>query len=367
MEAVLTHDFNDGRVEEVERPDITEDEVLIAIEQVQLSVTDCWLYRGEDALYYEKVKERIDSGDNQLFGHEFCGRIAERGDSVSEFGVGDRVSAPGKISCGDCPYCLKGFRSHCAHAQTIGLQTAGALAEYIALPTDILCHLPDSISDAEGAALQPVVSSLLCVHDADIKTGDRVAVIGSGVMGFQCGQIALHQGADQVFAIDIEPRRLELAEERGMEVINAKDSDPIDEVLESTDGIGTDVVFEAVGGQQSNATIGTDPLAQAYKMVRRGGTILQVGLINSDISMTPLSMRDKMVRWVNPRDICGIITHGLNSNTAQSAVDLVASNRVSISENITHEVNGLESFEEAIEITLNKPDYNALGPAQISL
>jgi threonine dehydrogenase-like Zn-dependent dehydrogenase len=141
--------------------------------------------------------------------------------------------------------------------------------------------------------------------------------------------------------------------------------DPVERIADLTDGIGTDVVFEAAGGPQNDATTGSDPLAQAVKMLRPGGTIVQVGLITGDVTMSPGTMRSKNVRWINPA--MGRLSNTPNMDTGQLAVRMVADGRVSIAELVTHEVEGIESFTEAIEITTNKHEYGARGPAQIVL
>lgn len=365
MQAVVCSDFGSGTVEEIDRPQLDEHDVLIEVSRVQLSVTECLLYQGEPTYSYERVKERLEAGDGRLFGHEFCGIVHEVGDKVSSVESGDRVYAPRKIPCGDCPFCQSGHSYICENKTNIGFHRPGALAEYVALPETVLCTLPDDISDAEGAAMQPLASSLTCVHDADIATGDTIVVIGSGVMGYQIGQLGLHFGASEVFAVDIDPKKLELAESAGMTGINPMEEDAKQRILSETGGIGADVVFEAAGGNQSHGTEGTDPLAQAYQYIRPGGKIVQVGYISSDIELDPRKMRSKYARWINP--LLGVVSETPNADTGELAVDMVESGRVSIEELVTHELHGLESFEEAIDITLNSDEHDALGPAQIIL
>lgn len=365
MEAVVCSEFGSGTVQEVERPEVDDDGVLIEVSRVQLSVTECLLYQGEPTYSYERVKERLEAGDGRLFGHEFCGVVREIGDEVQSVEPGDRVYAPRKIPCGECPFCQSGHSYICENKTNIGFHRPGALAEYIALPETVLCTLPDSVSDAEGAAMQPLASSLTCVHDAEINTGDVVAVIGSGVMGYQIGQLARHFGASEVFAIDIDPTKVELAEDAGMVGINAAEENAEERILSETGGIGADVVFEAAGGNQSHGTEGSDPLAQAYRYIRPGGKIVQVGYISSEIELDPRDMRSKYARWVNP--LLGVVSETPNKDTGELAVDMVESDRVSIQELVTHELEGLDSFEKAIDITLNSEEYDGLGPAQIVL
>jgi len=367
MEAVVCTDFNEGAIEKVPRPEPSADELLVEVDRVQLSVTECFLYRGEESAFFETIKERMYDGNGRLFGHEFCGTIVERGESVEDFSVGDRIYAPNSISCGKCVYCRNGYRGFCNEKVHIGFQRPGALAEYVALPPEALGKLPGSVDDAHGAAMQPLAASMVNVHDADLTTGDVVAVVGAGVMGNQCGQIASHMGASKVFAIDVDPNKVDVAEQHGLIGINARTEDPIERVKAETDGIGADVVFEAVGTAQDHMSEGSDPLAQSFQLSRKGATIVHVGIVPDEMTYRPRDYKEKCIRYINARDQVGVLKTGPNADTGVTAVEMVGSERVSLTEFITHELEGLESFEEAIEITLNKEAHDALGPAQLVL
>lgn len=365
MKAIAVDDFESWSLSDVEKPSVAAHEALIAVSRVQLSVTECLLFEGAKNHHYKTVQKRFENTDDgiQMFGHEFCGEIVETGDAVTDFAPGDRIYVPAKIPCNECPFCESGFEHLCPDKGTIGMDRPGALAEYISLPAAQLCSLPNSVSDQEGAALQPLASAILCVEDANIETGDSVAIIGTGVMGSQCAQLALQQGASRVFAVDIEPTRLEIAERNGMIPINAREADPVEKIMELTGGIGVDHVFEAVGGRQTEFTTGDGPLAQAFRVASPGGTIVQVGLISTEMNLKPQKLRSKGIKWINP--LRGSVRTGPNMTTGQLAVELLDSDRISIDEYITHELRGLESFEELVDITLNKEEYDALGPAQI--
>lgn len=365
MDAVVIDGFESFDVVDVPRPDPEPGEVLIEVSRVQLSVTECLLYRGESVAHFDDVKRRMRTEEPgaRLFGHEFAGTVVERGSGVDAFSVGDRVYAPGKIHCGSCAYCRSGYHNYCPDTEGIGYDRPGALAEYVSLPVEPLRRISDRVSDAEGAALQPLASSVLCVADAGIDPGDDVLVVGTGVMGFQCALLARRFGASDVYAVDVRERPLELAAAGGATPIDATETDPVAAVREATDGLGADVAFAAVGGNQSHATAGDDPIAQAFRAVRRGGTVLQVGHVSGDVEMTPRDARSKAVRWENPRK--GTADLGPGTDTGELAGELVADGEVPIGEYVTHELAGLSSFGVAVDVTLEKGEHDALGPAQI--
>lgn len=365
MEAVVFDDFESPRVADVETPTPGPGEVLVEVSRVQLSVTECLLYGGAEIIHFESVARRLEAGEARLFGHEFCGRIVEVGDGVEAFDVGERVYAPGKIHCGTCEYCRSGYENLCPDTVGIGYDRPGALAEYVRLPTEPLCALPDGVSDAAGAALQPMASSLLCTLDAGVSPGDTVAVFGTGVMGFQCALSAKHLGAGDVYAVDVRERPLEIAADNGAIPVDATAANPCEAIREATGGLGADVVFEAVGGEQDHATAGDDPLAQAFRAVRRGGTVLQVGHITGDVELTPSVARSKCVRWINPQKGRKPVAPG--TDTGELAAKLVASGEVPIEAYVTDELRGLDSLETAVDLTLEKGERGALGPAQIVL
>ena len=367
MDAVVVDEFESFDVVDIPRPEPGPGEVRIDVSRVQLSVTECLLYHGESVAHFDAVRRRIRDEDPgaRLFGHEFCGVVSECGPGVDDYRVGDRVYAPGKIYCGKCPYCRSGYENYCPDTEAIGYDRPGALAEYVCLPAEPLQRIPEGVSDAEGAALQPLASSVLCVADAGIDPGDDVFVVGTGVMGFQCALVAKRFGAGTVYAADVRDRPLELAAANGAIPIDATETDSVAAVREATDGLGADVAIEAVGGDQSHATDGGDPLSQAFRATRRGGTVLQVGHISGDVEMTPRSARSKAIRWENPRK--GVADLGPGTDTGTLAGELVASDAVPIGEYVTHEFAGLDSFGTVVDVTLEKDAHGALGPAQIVL
>lgn len=363
MDAVVFEDFNQAAVQEVDRPSPAANEVLLSVNRVQLSVTECNLYRGADIAHHDQILARFENGPAQLFGHEFCGEVVETGRDVTKFEEGDRVYAPRKIPCFSCRYCLAGSHDWCKNQTQIGYDIPGGLAEYTVLPEYPLTNVTDDVSDAEGAAMQPFAAAVLGSAAGQIEIGDTVAVVGLGVMGFSVAQLAKMLGADPVYGIDIIPEKLGLAEDAGITTVSANADNPVGEILDHAQSDGIDVVFEAVGGEQNHVTTGNDPIAMAFDLVRKGGRLVQISHIIGSLEFSARHIRSKRIEWIQPPPTLNVDNPTLHHGSL--AVQLVENNHIDINSHITHELSGLDAFEEMIDITLNKAEHGALGPAQI--
>ena len=123
------------RLDEVPEPKPKPGHVIARISCIQPSVTEAQLAHGIRTLAFDQIKRRLETeAPVQLFGHEFCARIAELGDGVTRFRLGDRIAARAKLPCGDCPLCSTG-RSHlCRKGPIIGFQLPGCFSELATLP-----------------------------------------------------------------------------------------------------------------------------------------------------------------------------------------------------------------------------------------
>ena len=152
-----------------------------------------------------------------VIGHEFCGEIVEVGSNVADLQPGDLVSGEGHVVCGRCRNCLAGRRHLCAHTQGVGVNRAGAFAEYVVLPmmnvwkhTRAIPHEIAAIFDPFGNAVHTALSFPVL--------GEDVLVTGAGPIGIMAAAVARFAGARHVAITDVNPRRLELARKAGIEV-----------------------------------------------------------------------------------------------------------------------------------------------------
>ncbi|MCX6612605.1 MAG: alcohol dehydrogenase catalytic domain-containing protein [Acidobacteria bacterium] len=361
MKAWRFYGFGDLRLDEVEMPELKARHVLVQVLVVQPSVTEAQLAAGVRTLAFEKIKKRLETeAPVQLFGHEFCVRIVEVGAGVTRFKVGDRVAARAKLPCESCPLCLSGRGHLCRKGPIIGFQLPGCFCEYAVLPEIALTLVDERISDSEAACLQSLSDSVASVETADIQIGNSVAILGQGSMGLECMQIARVSGAGRIITVDVRDEACAMSKELGADyALNANSVDPVEAILELTDGNGADIVFECAGGSPTQGLAGVRSVVQAMHAVRSGGKIIGVSWFGSPFEVDVDLMRERSLRYLFP-DI-STLEH------LQHTVNLVAAGRVRMKPTITHVLEGIERVPEAFEITANKGKYKAINPAQVRM
>jgi len=355
MKAWRVYRIGDIRLDEIPKPKIKPGWVLVKVKIVQVSVTEVSHFHGFSGNLKQLLEEE---SPRQLFGHELCGEAVEVGEGVNYIKVGDRVVCCRSQPCYNCALCRAGYEDLCAKGPMIGVDMPGALAEYVLLPAATLTSIPDSITDSEGAAMQPFTGSMGAVHLSGIDMGDTVVVLGQGAMGLNVAQICRVSGAGKVIGVDVRDDALALSKKLGVDItVNASKVDSVGAVLEVTGGVGADIVFDCAGGNPKQGLSGTETLAQAMRMVRDQGKISQIALLgpNAKVDISSLNMSGGQYRGLG----------GENRKLIQYAVDLVASKRVHLAALITHVLDGLDKVPEAIEITSNKSKYKTINPAQV--
>lgn len=252
-------------IEEMEIPVCKPDEVLVHVKACGLCDSDIHGFMDEAS------KGRV---AGLVMGHEPSGIVAECGENVEGYRPGDRVVINPQFFCGECYACKHSWFNICENGGIIGSSLRGfkqgAMAEYVTVPKENLHVLPEGLSFAEGAMIEPVANAIHAVNRAGVKIGDCVAVVGAGTIGLCMIQAAKLAGAGCVAAIDISDFHLDMARRLGADiVINSAKMDSIEEVKKNFHGIGADVTLEAVG-------IG-ETYRQASLMTRKRGTLVLFG------------------------------------------------------------------------------------------
>lgn len=213
-------------------------------------------------------------------GHEVAGIVEEIGASVMKVKTGDRVCLHYLATCGDCAFCRAGNEQFCPTAEMIGKHRDGAYAEFIAVPERSVFHLPDDIPFEQGAILMcSSATSLHALKKARLLAGETVAIFGVGGLGISASQLATNLGATQVFAVDINPRKLALSERFGAIPVNARERDAVEQIREITDGRGVDVALELVGSPVT--------MRQAIQSLATLGRAALVGLTQEKFEIAP--------------------------------------------------------------------------------
>ena len=263
MRALTWHGTNDVRVENVSDPEIINPRDAI------LKITSTAIC-GSDLHLYDGVIPGVMPGD--VLGHEFMGEVVETG-ADSTLKKGQRVVVPFTISCGGCFHCKQQQYSACDNSNPVEKQDmsatlygqpmsglfgyshltggySGGQAEYVRVPYSDVGPIvvPDHLEDEKVLFLSDILpTGWMGAENADIQPDDTVAVWGCGPVGLFAIQSAIVMGASKVIAIDHYPHRLALAKQMGAEIIDFRETDVREALMEMSGGIGVDAVIDAVG------------------------------------------------------------------------------------------------------------------------
>lgn len=181
-------------------------------------------------------------------GHEIAGRIDKLGAGVTGLTTGDRVALHYLVTCGACDYCARGLEQFCRNGRMLGKHLDGGYAEYVVAPARNAIPIAAEVS-ASAAAIMMCSSSTAfhALRQARMQPGDRVAVFGAGGLGMSAVQLARACGAADVFAVDIDRRKLDAAARYGAIPIDPAEGAPEQQLRAATHGDGVDVALEFVG------------------------------------------------------------------------------------------------------------------------
>jgi 2-desacetyl-2-hydroxyethyl bacteriochlorophyllide A dehydrogenase len=297
-------------------------EVRIAISYTGICGTDLHLYGG--MIFGAAMTQP------RPLGHEYAGHIVEVGPAVTGLRVGQRVTAMPSGPCGRCLLCRTGRPAVCQHRYRA---RTGAWAPAIVAPAEFVYPLPDAVSDRLAAMTEPLACAVRAVDRAGLRSADRVCIIGGGPIGLMLLKLAQASGASLTIISEPSPYRRALAERLGADRVVDPTTAPLAAaVAELTDGLGADVVFEAVG---LPATI-----EQALTAAAPGGRVVIVGVTDRDAeagfrpqeifwkelmiigSREWTNGADRALRWLSRLDLEPIITHTFPLAEAQAAIDL---------------------------------------------
>jgi threonine 3-dehydrogenase len=332
MKALVKRSAEPGLwLDEVPEPKPAINDVLIRVHKTGICGTDVHIYRW-DAWAARTIKTPM------VIGHEFVGEIVEVGANVVDFHPGQIVSGEGHVVCGRCRNCLAGRRHLCAETKGIGVDRAGAFAEYLVLPmTNVWVHPTDidrdvaSIFDPFGNAVHTALSFPVL--------GEDVLITGAGPIGIMAAAVARHAGARHVVISDPNPYRLELARKMGV----TRAIDPREEKLpEVQKSLGMMEGFDVGMEMSGNA----DAFRQMLANMAHGGKIAMLGIPSEEMSIdwntVIFSMltikgiygREMYETWYKMNvmlesglDVKPVITHRLHARDYQQGFEVMMAGR----------------------------------------
>ncbi|TCL62436.1 L-iditol 2-dehydrogenase [Hydrogenispora ethanolica] len=265
MKALVLKAYGELVYEEVPSPDYGPEDLLVRVKACAICGSDV---HGFDGSTGRRIPPLV-------MGHEASGIVAAAGAVVTGFQVGDRITFDSTIYCGRCYFCRQGRINLCDNRRVLGVSCAeyrqnGAFAEYVAIPQHIAYQLPEAITFEQAAMVEPVSIALHALHRSPVGVNNTAVVVGSGMIGLLLIQLLKVAGCGNVVAVDLDPRKLELARRLGASHTFQADRPDLAAAIQNlTAGRGADIAFEAVG---ISAAVKT-----AIASLRKGGTLTLVG------------------------------------------------------------------------------------------
>ena len=316
-------------MQEVPKPEIRDNEVLIRIEQTAICGTDVHIYNWDD---WSQATIPVP----MTVGHEYVGEIVAVGEDVDDFAVGDRVSGEGHIVCGHCRNCRAGREHLCRNTVGVGVNRPGAFAEYLAIPAHNAYKLPEGLPDEIAAILDPLGNAAHTALSFDL-VGEDVLITGAGPIGIMAAAIAKKIAARHIVITDVNPYRLALARKLGIEhAINVAETDIASVMQKLGMQEGFDVGLEMSGNMRA--------LNDMLEAMNNGGKVALLGIPpgEAQIDLTRVVFKGLTLKGIYGRemfetwykmialiqeglDLSPLITHRFSVEDFQQGFDVMRS------------------------------------------
>jgi L-iditol 2-dehydrogenase len=325
MKAAVYHSLDDIRIEEMPKPKIEPDEILVEMKA-------CGICGSDLMEWYLKNRAPL------VLGHEPSGVIVEVGNKVENFKLGERVFVHHHVACLTCHYCLRGDFTMCKKFGQTHIYPGG-FAQYFKVPAPNLqidtLKIPDTVSFEEATLTEPVACCLRALRKCIVQPGDTVVIIGAGPPGIINAMLSRSFGASQIILSDLVKYRLEAAKSFGADLtINPQRENLVEKVRKVTDGIGADLVIVTAPNVKA--------LLEGIDACRRGGTVCL---------FAPTAPAEYM--RVSPHrlffsEIKLIPSYSASHSETRAALKLIGSGRIKTKELITHRFS-LSSVEDGFK------------------
>jgi (R,R)-butanediol dehydrogenase/meso-butanediol dehydrogenase/diacetyl reductase len=340
VRAARFHGKSDIRIDDVDVPQLKErDEVLVEVLWCGICGTDLHEYMVGPIVTPVTPHPLTGVTLPQTLGHEFSARVVEAGSDVTDVKVGDRVAIMPAIVCGRCDFCRRGLGHLCIRFACTGLSAeTGGLAQYAVLKEYQVSTLPDTVSDLEGAVVEPACVAAYGIDRVGVHGGDVVLVTGAGPIGVLSAMYADALGASTVIIAEPNPNRAALA--RAMDIGPVADPTAdgfADLIADLTGGRGVDVVAECSGS--------TPGLTTAMNSVRSRGSIVQTGLHTKPATLDAMRLSEKDISYVG--SWCYLITDW------PRIIRLIAAGKYPVSKAVTAQIALENVVPQGFDILVN--------------
>ena len=317
-------------MEEVPMPEVGINDVFIKVTKAAICGTDLHMYKWDEW-------SQTHCKPPYTMGHEFVGVVAEVGEGVRNFTVGERVTAEGHIVCGHCRNCRRGMGHVCENTISVGIMGKdGCFAEYVTIPESNVVKLRDEIPDDFAAIMDPFGNA---THTALAfpLLGEDVLITGAGLIGTMAAGICRYAGAKNIVVTDINPLRLEIAKKMGATLtIDGSKGETVQDAMTKLGIRGFDVGLEMSGAPAAF----NEMIAHMYK----GANIAQLGILpsNTQVNWSDVIFNALTIKGITGRrmwetwyqmeqmllgglDLSPVITHRFKFDDFQKGFDVMLS------------------------------------------
>lgn len=337
MKACVLEDIGKLVYQEIQKPTIKEDEVLLQIKACGICSSDIGRVFQTGTYHFPTIP-----------GHEFAGQIVEVGEKVDQSLLGKRSVVFPLLPCQKCPSCMEKEYARCEHYNYFGSRCDGAFAQYLAVPVWNLALFSDTLDYSTAALCEPAAVALHGVHAAGSLAGKKVVVIGTGTIAFLTALWANELGAEQILMLGRSHAKQKFAEEFGIANLKYLYGDLDSQIQELTNGLGVSVVCECVGSEES--------VNLAVKVARKGGKVILYGNPASDITL-PQQVYWKILR--NELTIKGTWNSSYKEemNDWKVTLSYMEQYQDKFAPLITHTF-GLDQYKEAFAVLQNSKEFS---------
>lgn len=322
MKAIVFASEKQAQLQQVDDPAYGPDDVVIKVTSAGICGTDLHIYRGE---YFSDFP--------LIPGHEFHGVVAEVGKNVTNIKVGDRVTADPNLYCGKCSRCRNEQSNQCLNLQAVGVVRDGAFAEYVTVPERACYPIPDAMTNAQAAFIEPLACVVYALRRMRVNPADSVLIVGAGPMGLLLIQALRYSGGALIAVVEKQQERLKLAKDMGANATVLAGTDQ-DANLKDIAPEGFDIVIDATGVPAV--------IQHAFTYLKPRGQFLQFGVapIGAKIEIEPYEIFRNDWQIIGSFAVC---------YTFKPAIDWLANDIIDVSQLVSHTVP-LEEFNNAFDL-----------------